>query len=94
MRRFYNGHEYVSPYDELDASLKNLEKGLGSKLEPLEDLRRIASAAESRARLAEQEAAAARKDARFSKIVAIASIVLSAIALVAQLLPGIIQLLL
>ena len=77
MRRFYNGHEYVSPYDELDASFKNLEKGLGSKLEPLEELRRIASAAESRARLAEQEAAAARKDARFSKVVSILSLVVS-----------------
>lgn len=89
---FYKGHEYVTGTDRIQASINALEKNMGAKLEPLEELRRIASAAESRAKTAEEEAAAAKKEARFSKIVSLISISMSALSLLTQLLPWLIQL--
>ena len=75
MSNFYRGQEYVTGTDRIQASLNTLEKNMGEKLEPLEELRRIASAAESRAKTAEEEAAAAKKEARFSRIVSILSLI-------------------
>ena len=65
--------------ENLDALAKNSEY-----LKELAELRRIADAAEARAKLAEQKAENAEKDARFSKWVSIISIAITLIVGIVQ----------
>ena len=68
------------------------ESGLGhmsSKMdEQADELRRIDDAAERKAKLANDEANSAKKDARFSKRIAVISIIISLIALLLESVPS------
>lgn len=72
-------------YKDFDFGIAHVpfeESGLGHMSEKmdgqLEELRRIADAAEQRAKLAEAEAASAKKDSRFSKTVSVLALLVSA----------------
>lgn len=59
-------------------------KEIATDTKSLDELKRIADAAEKRAVLAEKEAKSAKKDARFSKIVSIISIVITLISILVE----------
>lgn len=72
-----------TPAHEIGHSLKQISVSV----QYLEELRRIADAAETRAKLAEQKAENAEKDAKFSKWLSIISIAVTLIVGIAQAVP-------
>ena len=56
-------------------------EGIAKNTKSLNELMRIADAADQRAAIAEAEASAAKKDSKFSKVISIVSVIVSLLAL-------------
>lgn len=71
------------PYeDTADGRHEQLLKNISENTESLEELKRIADAAEKRAKVAVEEAQSAKTDARFSKIISVLALLVSAGSLI------------
>lgn len=71
------------PYEETtDGRLERCLKDISENMESLEELKRIADAAEKHAKVAVEEAQSAKTDARFSKIISVLALLVSAGSLI------------